>query len=293
MGEGEKLTVFVSYSRRDSIEFVDELVAGLELAGFAPILDRHDISAGEDWEARLGGLIRHSDTVVFVISPEAVKSKRCAWEIDKTQTLSKRLLPVVFRPVAEAQIPPQLKRLQFVRFDAGTSFNRPLAKLAVALKQDIDWIREHTRLGELAARWEARGRSESLLLRGDDIKSARDWVAYRKPDAPEITDLQRAFLKSSENTEIADQLRAKRLRVQALRMRVVVGLLLLALLVGLSYAGWSSQEYLKIRVFSLPEIFWPKVLTSVAEKALRPHDGFKECSVCPSMIVIPQGESAP
>src|SRR4051812_35082858 len=82
-GAGEKLKVFISYSRRDASEFADELGAGLELAGFAPFLDRHDIAAGEDWEARLGGLITQSDTVVFVISPEAVKSERCVWEVDR------------------------------------------------------------------------------------------------------------------------------------------------------------------------------------------------------------------
>jgi len=32
-------------------------VAGLELVGFRPFLDRHDIAAAEDWEARLGALI--------------------------------------------------------------------------------------------------------------------------------------------------------------------------------------------------------------------------------------------
>ena len=46
MPEGERLKVFISYSRRDSSEFADELVGGLELAGFAPFLDRHDIAAG-------------------------------------------------------------------------------------------------------------------------------------------------------------------------------------------------------------------------------------------------------
>jgi hypothetical protein len=64
-GAGEKLKVFISYSRRDSAAFADELMAGLEVAGFAPFLDRHDIAAGEDWEARLGGLIAQSDTVVL------------------------------------------------------------------------------------------------------------------------------------------------------------------------------------------------------------------------------------
>src|SRR5262249_39634004 len=111
---GEKLKVFISYSRRDSAESADELLAGLEVAGFAPFLDRHDIAPGEPWEARLGGLITQSDTVVFVVSPEAVKSERCTWEVDRTIELSKRLLPVIFKAVPEQSIPEKLRRLQFV-----------------------------------------------------------------------------------------------------------------------------------------------------------------------------------
>jgi hypothetical protein len=125
----EKLKVFISYSRKDSAEFADELVAGLEYGGFAPFLDRHDISAGEDWEARLGDLIEKSDTVVFVVSPEAVKSERCVWEIDKALARSKRLLPVLYKPVADADITEQLRKLQFVRFDTGPGLARPLTQL--------------------------------------------------------------------------------------------------------------------------------------------------------------------
>src|SRR4029450_3168407 len=95
-GAGEKLKVFISYSRKDSAAFADELLAGLEGAGFAPFLDRHDIVPGEPWEARLSGLIEQSDTVVFVVSPEAVKSEQCTWEVDRTLEVSKRLLPVIF-----------------------------------------------------------------------------------------------------------------------------------------------------------------------------------------------------
>ena len=153
-GAGEKLKVFISYSRRDSTAFADELVAGLEVAGFAPFLDRHDIAAGEDWEARLGGLIAQSDTVVFVVSPEAVKSERCVWEVDRTIELSKRLLPVIFKPVPEHDIPEKLSRVQFVRFDSGPGFARRLSELAAALRVDLHWIGEYTRLGEMAARWD-------------------------------------------------------------------------------------------------------------------------------------------
>src|ERR1700730_2598256 len=105
-GSVEKLKVFISYSRRDSVEFADELVVGLEDRGFAPFLDRHDIAAGEQWEARLGGLIDQADTTVFVVSPESVKSERCAWEVDRTLALSKRLVPVLYQPVPNAEIPP-------------------------------------------------------------------------------------------------------------------------------------------------------------------------------------------
>jgi hypothetical protein len=80
---------------------------GLARQFVRPFLDRQDIAAGEDWEARLGGLIAQSDTVVFVLSPEAIKSERCRWEVDRTLALSKRLLPVIHKPVPDADIPRQ------------------------------------------------------------------------------------------------------------------------------------------------------------------------------------------
>jgi hypothetical protein len=96
-----------------------------------------------------------------------------------------------------------LSRLQFVRFDTGRGVTRPLAELAEALRQDLDWIREHTRLGELARRWNGRGRPESQLLRGEDFDLAKAWVTSRKAAAPEITDGQRAFVMASEKVETA------------------------------------------------------------------------------------------
>src|SRR5258708_40213754 len=91
-----KLKIFISYSRKD-VDFAEELLAGLELTGFEPYLDKRDIAAGEDWEARLGRLIGAAAPGIFVLSPDAVPSKRCAWEIERTANLNKRLLPTVWR----------------------------------------------------------------------------------------------------------------------------------------------------------------------------------------------------
>jgi TIR domain len=206
-GAGEKLKVFISYSRKDSEAFADELVAGLEYGGFAPFLDPHDIAAG-DWEARLGGLIEQSDIIVFVISPEAVKSERCIWEVGRAIELSKRLMPVIFKPVPEHDIPEKFRRLNFIRFDSRSGFIRTLSELATALRIDQDWVREHTRLGELATRWDRRGRPEALLFRGDEIDAAKAWMGARNAAAPEITGTQRAFISASEE---ADPTRLERL----------------------------------------------------------------------------------
>jgi formylglycine-generating enzyme required for sulfatase activity len=219
-----------------------------------------------------------------------VKSERCVWEVDKSLALSKRLLPIIFKSVADPDIPEQLRRLQFVRFDTGPGMTRPLSQLAQALRQDLDWIREHTRLGELAARWQARGRPGSLLLRGDDVDAAKAWAAKRQAEAPAITDLQRAFLNASKETEDSEKERGRRLRRQALRMRAVVGALLVGIVAGLGYAAWSNQAYLRLRIGALAEALWPTVLSPAAERALKPGQSFKECAACPEMVVVPAGE---
>jgi formylglycine-generating enzyme required for sulfatase activity len=53
-------------------------------------------------------LIEAADTIVFVMSPDAVAYERCAWEVERTVTLKKRLLPIVWRRVDEAQCRPAL-----------------------------------------------------------------------------------------------------------------------------------------------------------------------------------------
>lgn len=201
LDERQSLKVFISYARSDAADFAQELLHGLEVAGFEPFLDRHDIAAGEDWEERLGGLIAAADTVVFVVTPAAVASKRCAWEIRQAETLAKRIIPVVAIDVPEAQTPESLKRLNYIFFTKGHSFTRALGDLARALRVDLHWIREHTRLAEFAARWRDRDNAEALLLREAALEEARSWLTGWRAGAPEPTDLHRSFIAASEQAE--------------------------------------------------------------------------------------------
>lgn len=201
------LNVFISYSR-DDLDFADQLVAALESCGFDPTIDRHGVSAGEDWKKRLGSLIHDSDTVVFVLSPASAKSDICAWEVEEAARLSKRILPVICRPIDGVAVPPRLLDLNYIFFFAepkspGSGFGAGLAALATALKTDLDWVREHTRLLARATEWSASGRAENRLLSGADILEAKQWASRRPKHAPELTALQLDFIKASETSETA------------------------------------------------------------------------------------------
>lgn len=195
--DSQRLRIFISYARADGSTLAEELSIGLELLGFVAVLDKRDIAAAEDWELRLESLVRQADTVVFVLSPKSVASPRCAWEVEKAIALSKRIVPVVAAAVPETEVPPPLRKLNFIDFGPGQSFARALGKLGDALRVDLDWIREHTRLGELAARWIARGRDEALLLRGAELAGGQAWATRWHAGAPEITTNLRAYLTAS------------------------------------------------------------------------------------------------
>jgi hypothetical protein len=142
----DKTKIFISYSRQD-MAFADRLEAALIEREFEPLLDRTEIYAFEDWWERIQALIGQADTVIFVLSPDAVASPVCAKEVAFAASLNKRFAPVVLRRVEDKQVPEALSRLNFIFFDDETRFADDLDRLCEALSTDIEWIRKHTEYG--------------------------------------------------------------------------------------------------------------------------------------------------
>jgi hypothetical protein len=193
--------VFISYSRID-IAFAQKLVGALKASGFEAYLDKMDIAPAEPWKKRLSQLIRASDTVVFVISPDAVVSETCLWEVDEALRLSKRIVPVLWRPTDATKVPARLSELNWIFFNAGffwkqRSFHTSLKQLISALQIDISWIREHTRYGELARTWQEGERAAHDILRGDTLVAAETWLTLRPKGTPEPSALLLSFIKGS------------------------------------------------------------------------------------------------
>ncbi len=209
--------LFISYSRNDDDRIgrlYDALSADEDLTVFRDI---HDILPTEEWKPRLEKLIRESDTILFAVSPSSIRSETCKWELGLAGSLNKRIIPVVIVDI-DGEVPAAVSRLNYIFLTDAHDFTGGLNKIRYAIKLDIDWIREHTRLGELAGRWEKSVRFGAQPLRGKDLDDAERWLLSQPRNAPEPTDLQRAFIIASR-------------RAQSRRQRRTVAGALIALLV--------------------------------------------------------------
>lgn len=180
-----KPKVFISYARAD-LDFSDALVAALERHGVEAPIDRRDLPYGEEWKPELLDFVRQSDAVVFIVSPRSIASRWCKWEVEQVKAESKRLVPIVLERVPVASLPSQISDIHLLLFTdawdpasgARDGFLGQAATLAKVLGGDHGWIKDHTRLGGLAHRWEAvrakagPARAEALLLRGDALAEA-------------------------------------------------------------------------------------------------------------------------
>ncbi len=204
------LDVFISYSRRDCLDFADQLAAALGAYGHRPVVDRHGIYGGEDWRKRLSRLILEAETIVFVLSPESTASEVCAWEVEEAGRLSKRILPVIALPLGQASIPARLKALNFIYFYSepsvpGSGFGHGLSRLLSALEADLDWLREHRNMLVRSEAWEASHRDPDRLVRGNLLAEAELWLARRPANSPPITQLQHDFLEACRQAEEASK----------------------------------------------------------------------------------------
>jgi formylglycine-generating enzyme required for sulfatase activity len=282
-----KTRVFISYSRKN-MAFADKLEAALRARGFEVLIDRQEIYAFEDWWRRIEALIGGADTVVFVLSPEAVKSDVALKEVAYAASLNKRFAPIVCRRVEDSVVPEALRRLNFIFFDDSSQFEASADKLAEALHTDIVWIRDHTKFGEAARGWMAAGRPNGLLLRTPALEMAEYWIASHPRAAPEPTDDIRKFVAASRHSARS----AQRLRRTALGS---IFTLMTAVILGL--VGWINQGHIAAqwrwwtvtRPYAAAQV-WPHVLNGTQERALKPGDSFQECAhTCPEMVVLPAG----
>ena len=193
--------VIISYSRRN-LEFVERLHSALEEEGFSTWIDWKDIPPTSDWEDEIYTGIEGADAFLFVISPDSVESPGCGKELYHAIETNKRLIPVVWRQVEPEDLHQKLAASNWIFFQEEDNFDSSFQSLAEAIRTDLEHTRTHTRLLQRASEWDTNNRDSGYLLRGSDLRAAKEWLLQTLATElePQPTLLQENYITSGQKS---------------------------------------------------------------------------------------------
>lgn len=202
---GIAVDVFVSYSRADS-GFARQLNEALQMQGKNTWFDQESIASGTDFQQEIYRGIETANHFLFILSPSSINSPYCADEVEYAAKLNKRFVTVLHRPVSPASLHPELAKVQWLDFNQHDGdFLTNFKNLLRILDTDANHLRAHTWLLVRAIEWDSKGRSDSLLLRGDDLEEAEQWLDTSPKKQPEPAELHYNYINKSREVEAANQ----------------------------------------------------------------------------------------
>src|SRR5215510_6551297 len=197
-GHGANGSVFISYSRRDKA-FVKKLNATLDSAGVQAWVDWEGIELASDWMETISEAIQNSDALLFIVSPDSVKSKICARELELGLQYNKKLIPILYRqPEKRQKLHKEISATNWVYMRKEDNFKQTLPKLIESINTDLDWVQQHTKLLSQANEWEKKNKNSSFLLGGEKLGEAEHWMIEASTQASrQVLPVQAEFISSS------------------------------------------------------------------------------------------------
>jgi WD40 repeat protein len=199
--KGANGSVFISYSRKDK-KFIKKLNDALDAAGVQAWVDWEGIELASDWREEIADAIKSSDAFIFVISPDSLKSKVCAEELDQGILYNKKLIPILYRKAEKGQkMRKEISKTNWVYMRKEDNFRATLPKLVEAINTDLGWVQQHTKLLGQATEWAAKNKNSSFLLNGTELQDAERWQmeAAKNPNRY-ILPVQADFISASRLT---------------------------------------------------------------------------------------------
>lgn len=176
----QRSRIFISYSHKDR-DRADFLWQELRGRGHEVFIDREGILETELITARIRDMMQGSDVVVLVLGPNWITSPACRMEMQFALELNKRMVPAAFEDVGP-DLPPEIREIAYVRFyGEDGEWGQAIERLDTALDRDIEWIRDHTRFGEQAARYLG---GMAPPPRGAELRAIRRWIERHPRGAP-------------------------------------------------------------------------------------------------------------
>ena len=219
--------IFISYSRKDSA-VARKLIEEFKNIDLKVWVDWEDIPPAVGWLDQVLQGIERADAFVFLVSPDSAISEVCKVEVEHARKNHKRIVPILVRDVDAKTVVPTIRDLNWIQMREGDDFKAGLEKVTIAINLDLEWLQEHRRLQVRALEWD-RKKDPSLLLRGGDLRVARQTVSSAGNKDPIPSELQKMFIEYSQKDEN---------RKTTLWISAAVSIMIMALLSMLAVSQW-------------------------------------------------------
>jgi WD40 repeat protein len=201
--------VFLSYASGDHAT-MEKIRRSLWLEGITVWTNTTDIQTGEAFQRAIDRGIEQADNLVYLLSPNAVKSSYCQYELERAIALHKRIIPILVAVTPLEDQPKELQGLQYIDLtdnEREEDYHLDESQLLKIFKTDEIYFQTHKTLLVQAIKWEQQHRNPSILLRGYNLQEAESWLKTAKlRTSHPPTDLQIEFLEESLRQPPADSL---------------------------------------------------------------------------------------
>jgi len=221
--------IFISYGRKDSLEFASRLNRRLVDRGFTVWFDYDDIPLGVDYQKQIDDGIERADNFLFIISPHSINSTYCGLELALALKYQKRIIPILYvekiryetwqqrnpdsteEDWANYQIRgehdhfqnmhPVLRKINWVYMREGRDdFEAEFARLLEIFDRHKTYVHQHTLFLVKALEWERHQKRSRYLLIGEERLQAEEWLKIRFTESQPpciLTDLHCEFIAES------------------------------------------------------------------------------------------------
>jgi hypothetical protein len=129
--------VFISYARADS-EFVHELRAALVKGGHEVWLDADELAPSDEWLPSVERALEGARAVVFVASPQSLRSRECMHELRHAAAQGKRIVVLIRDGGEQATMLDELVGAESIDARNGGDFAALLLRLKGTSPQPLD-----------------------------------------------------------------------------------------------------------------------------------------------------------
>lgn len=137
MNKTIKLKIFVSYSRRDSGDFADQIQKYLSTFNYHVFTDISSINVGDVWSTVIDVNISECDIFVALITYGSLQSPHVEKEVLQAQNEKKKIIPCIQKEVSYTDVKWGLDEIQGIEFDDKYDLARKLyLKIARISQQD-------------------------------------------------------------------------------------------------------------------------------------------------------------